>query len=576
MAVVSNHLRTRLYTLVANSPDAAELIALLGSIPGLGSVGSTSFVLRPGGVAGGNVYTTMAALYADFVLIKGAREIVIDDSIAPIVVGSGSFSFAGAKLTGWSSTGIPAITFNGTAAVTAWFADTVGVRVNVGTAAALVALGGGVAEHRFDIAVITTTAAGPMFSIPLGATLALLATDSLLIGGVAVLVQAGPGAFVNVFLYDGSALGMNTLDDAGHTATIAAKYDASSSVGTQAAATPTVTRSDVAAGSGYDDTVTLPLLGVSNVQSAIDALKGAGIVATAGALPANCFRVDTTATAGDAVARVYATADLAVAAAEASGYTSYTIWLTEGQAHTPWTCATLSGSKVCGFVTGTSLGATLPINAAALPVAVGSPTITFGNVNVTLANTIDCAGYVIAADAAQIDGNGFRLRNANSVRLVDSTLTDVYFQAIGGGGANAGAFATRCTFSFAGSIGGETVMSMNVTASGLISTSGCSWNDTTTAGKTGGLFLGGGGGVTLVIATGDRYHVGSGGVINVANSVSALSQFYVCDFARAAGGTVNFGTQLTTPCTWHGPVPDDAKLPHQAWYNNGGVINQLA
>lgn len=49
-----------------------------------------SFVWRPGGVAGGNVYTTWASLYAAFSALAGAKTIWVDDSIvSPAIISSG-------------------------------------------------------------------------------------------------------------------------------------------------------------------------------------------------------------------------------------------------------------------------------------------------------------------------------------------------------------------------------------------------------------------------------------------------------------------------------------------------------
>jgi hypothetical protein len=86
-----------------NAAAAAELYArLLAGTPGPPGASSIStFVLRPGGVAGGNVYTTMAALYAALSTSAGSKTLQFDDSIvSPIVIPPGTYDFKDTILMG--------------------------------------------------------------------------------------------------------------------------------------------------------------------------------------------------------------------------------------------------------------------------------------------------------------------------------------------------------------------------------------------------------------------------------------------------------------------------------------------
>lgn len=61
----------------------------------------TTFILRPGGVAGGNVYTSWPSLYAALTRVAGPKWIEIDDSIvSPAVVPAGAYALDQVRISG--------------------------------------------------------------------------------------------------------------------------------------------------------------------------------------------------------------------------------------------------------------------------------------------------------------------------------------------------------------------------------------------------------------------------------------------------------------------------------------------
>jgi len=81
-----------------------------------GSTGPTvltgnNFVFRPGGVAGGNVYTDWAALVADLPTVQGMKTIQIDSSLAAATVPEGAWDVTEAELTGYFPGAAPSSAF---------------------------------------------------------------------------------------------------------------------------------------------------------------------------------------------------------------------------------------------------------------------------------------------------------------------------------------------------------------------------------------------------------------------------------------------------------------------------------
>lgn len=71
---------------------------------------STTFVFQPGGVAGGNVYTSWAALIADHALVEGPTIIELDDRFGSIVIPPGSpYDMRDTKIQGRFLSGTPVV-----------------------------------------------------------------------------------------------------------------------------------------------------------------------------------------------------------------------------------------------------------------------------------------------------------------------------------------------------------------------------------------------------------------------------------------------------------------------------------
>ena len=75
-------------------------LALARRFGGSSSGTTFSFVYRPGGVAGANVYTTWPTLVAAVNAVAGLRLVSVDDSIADAHATAGAWNLAGWILTG--------------------------------------------------------------------------------------------------------------------------------------------------------------------------------------------------------------------------------------------------------------------------------------------------------------------------------------------------------------------------------------------------------------------------------------------------------------------------------------------
>lgn len=69
-----------------------ELVAILFSQGGESFGRGSAFVFRPGGVAGGNVFTTWPSLYAAYSLVQGQRWVFVDDILAAAHVPAGAWN----------------------------------------------------------------------------------------------------------------------------------------------------------------------------------------------------------------------------------------------------------------------------------------------------------------------------------------------------------------------------------------------------------------------------------------------------------------------------------------------------
>lgn len=74
--------------------DGGVLDVIATPASDISSVVPTTFVFRPGGVAGANVYTSWAALYAVYSTVAGPKFVLFDDSIeSPCVIPAGAYNF---------------------------------------------------------------------------------------------------------------------------------------------------------------------------------------------------------------------------------------------------------------------------------------------------------------------------------------------------------------------------------------------------------------------------------------------------------------------------------------------------
>ena len=75
------------------SMDETLAFILGGGGSVVGASTQYTYVFRPGGVAGRNVFTTWPALYAATQQVQGPVLIEIDSSLAPATVPAGAYSF---------------------------------------------------------------------------------------------------------------------------------------------------------------------------------------------------------------------------------------------------------------------------------------------------------------------------------------------------------------------------------------------------------------------------------------------------------------------------------------------------
>lgn len=92
-------MRSRTNDLAATRQIADESLYRGGSPFGPGTViGASGIIWRPGGVAGGNVFTTWASAFAAAMLVNDVTTIYVDNSIAPAIVPPGTYDGQGMLL----------------------------------------------------------------------------------------------------------------------------------------------------------------------------------------------------------------------------------------------------------------------------------------------------------------------------------------------------------------------------------------------------------------------------------------------------------------------------------------------
>jgi hypothetical protein len=191
-----------------------------------------SVVFRPGGVAGGNVYTTWASMMADLAQFQGPKDIYVDDSLAAAHVTAGAWNLDLCTLIGNFNSPTETLIFDVGATITAtqWWIRNGLVCQSVSTAAVWTTTGAFSIVYLDGGSNIQSAAAPAVPFITSGSTtetVVTLTSDSFLGDGThAVLnVPAGKPTFVNLF--SGSTLDAAASTGAG---TRQASYDSSSTV----------------------------------------------------------------------------------------------------------------------------------------------------------------------------------------------------------------------------------------------------------------------------------------------------------------------------------------------------------
>jgi len=155
---------------------AEDGLYLPGSVGGAGGPGYGNGVIwRPGGVAGGNVFTTWATAYAAVAAVQGATTLYIDSSIAPAVVDPGTWNgFGCAKIATYSreaSAGGYIFTISNGATFHDWYGFDGALALcqsSVGSPSFTFSLFGSFSLIGFATIALDAAATGPAIQIPAG------------------------------------------------------------------------------------------------------------------------------------------------------------------------------------------------------------------------------------------------------------------------------------------------------------------------------------------------------------------------------------------------------------------------
>jgi hypothetical protein len=259
--------------------------------PGAGS--PYEFVFQPGGVASGNIYIAWAALVAAAAAFPGTKLVHFDDSFAPCVIPAGAWNLGPGSTTFTGSAG-PLSGLTSTLVTIADGATLLGVYnfvwIDVDSQSVagpipyvIDAPAGGQTIYGFDFtARVRQTGVGGLFIRAAGpgttALVGLRGAASFLNAGGRVIGATTPGAIIGIGTLEASSVGPDTVESVVGSTVIPLLVEPSSTLD---AAQPGVLSGpfvpalvSIAAKVSYDDTLVPPLLGVAEVQAAIDALKG--------------------------------------------------------------------------------------------------------------------------------------------------------------------------------------------------------------------------------------------------------------------------------------------------------------
>ena len=240
--------------------DLVEYIARLAKARGAGPspFPVAGLVFRPGGVPGGNVYTTWPTLYTAITLMQGPKTVAVDSHLAAANVPAGTYALDEVTFEpGTSQANTPLLTFLDGAHVTGGgIIIRRGLTVaNTGATAVVSVPGAGFFWLELDdFANLLSGAGAPFIALAAGATILTTASRNSTLGdGTHAVIGVNAGATQALgYLYNGSTLAANAIAGAG---AAVAKFnfdDTSSASTTQAAGTVLNASSNAPGTPGYN------------------------------------------------------------------------------------------------------------------------------------------------------------------------------------------------------------------------------------------------------------------------------------------------------------------------------------
>lgn len=201
------------------------------SLFGGGGGGSqTTFVYRPGGVAGGNVYTSWAALYAALNAVDGPCVVQLDNSAGAVLIPAGTYDLLDVKLIGLGGKLLTqanlaeGVIFQNLA----YIGGSLNLISNANVTSAMTISALGQLLVVDDISSFGSIGTAPFIHVGAGGGLNVIAKTNSDVYLNSISVDAGRS--VNIWLYNLSILSPTALSGLG---TVSVFYDASSSVAAQ-------------------------------------------------------------------------------------------------------------------------------------------------------------------------------------------------------------------------------------------------------------------------------------------------------------------------------------------------------
>jgi hypothetical protein len=173
--------------------DGGVLDVIATPASDISSVVPTTFVFRPGGVAGANVYTTWASLYAVLSTVAGPKIVEVDDALAPAHMTAGAYN-------------VESVTFQGVAN------DANGAGLSILTVDAGVTWGLPRIVQFNTIELDLTAPAVPLIEVGAGAeTWIILSNSSIqVLGGTSYFIDVNNTGFADVLVTLDSIIGDGT------------------------------------------------------------------------------------------------------------------------------------------------------------------------------------------------------------------------------------------------------------------------------------------------------------------------------------------------------------------------------